>query len=98
DARSTLKNAGDENNAGGFSNAFPRVGLSVTAVLLLLAFFLPGYHLQKRGRNQEDVEVIIAPKQFALSSEPSAIPTANPRPTSEFPSFALQVGAMVHEE
>src|SRR5208283_6050510 len=31
DARSTLKKAGDENNTGVFSNAFLRVGLSVTA-------------------------------------------------------------------
>ena len=50
------------------------------------------------GRNQNDGEMTVAPQQLALSSEPVAIPTGNPRPASEFPSFALQAGAMVYEE
>ena len=85
-------------------------GLSLAAVLLLMAFIPLRHHWQK-ARNSEKVGGIAAPSSMpAPSSKISATPTSNPGPAAahpattargpslDHPAFVLQVGAMASEE
>jgi hypothetical protein len=66
--------------------------------IVAFGFLVTSYRLRQISHDQKDSELKATPKEFALSSTRSAIPTANPKPSLQLPFFVLQVGAMVHEE
>ncbi len=110
-AESASENAKATNVTRGSRKAGWLVGLSLAAVLLVLAILPLRHYLQKAGTSQKGGEITTEPNRPGLSSKISATPSSNPGPTPDHPAptanpgpapdhlaFVLQVGAMASEE
>jgi hypothetical protein len=94
----TVSESAMANVTSGSGKAVRLAGLSMAAVLLLLAFLPFRYHVRNAGNSLKGREMTADPNLPGLSSKISATPTFNPGPSLDHPAFMLQVGAMVHEE
>ena len=77
------ENAKATNVTRGSRKAGWLVGLSLAAVLLVLAILPLRHYLQKAGTSQKGRETITEPNRPGLSSKISATPSSNPGPTPD---------------